>query len=86
MFGYGYRQYIGDPLVDRFFELIERKSGEEFSEVRALCEAANRQDGRYNKALRKRIAHIRWVIEGMDGYEQITNCRLTAFGCEIDSS
>ena len=72
-------------LLRRLFSLIESESGQSFSSLREKCESANKLDGRYPKKLREKIACVRRAIEGMDGYEQITRGRPTAFGYQLNN-
>lgn len=76
----GFGDRTGDPLADLILIRIEEWSGQSFLEIREECQRQNKQDGRYTKQLREKIARVRWVIEGMDGYEQIANGTPTAFG------
>lgn len=77
--------YFGEILLRRLFSLIEKESGQSFSSLRVECENANRFEGRYPKELREKIARVRRVIEGMDGYEQITCGYPTASGYRLNN-
>ena len=71
--------------VESLFRLVEEESGQSFTLLRSECAKANATEGRYSNELREKIAQVRRAIEGMDGYEQITRGRPTAFGYRLNT-
>ena len=70
--------------VDQIMLYVEQRTGLSFVSLRAECEAANKQEGRYPKELRAKLAKIRRVIDGADGYEQVTQGYATATGYRLN--
>lgn len=80
------KHFTGDPIVDQLFTMIESEARVSFADIRQECSEANQRAERYPNSLRKKLASVRQVLYGLDGYEQITQGRPTAFGYEIDRS